>query len=125
LLSDTHLTESLTALSRFFVGDGTVEETLQRVASLAVDAVDGAEFAGLTMIVEGRPRTGVFTDDLSLIIDAIQYETGAGPCIEAFERGETTMIASTLEDGPWPEFRRAAADHWVCSVLALPIVANK
>ena len=51
-LSDAPLTESLAALSRFFVGDGTLHETLQRVTDLSVAAVDGADLAGIS----GRPQ---------------------------------------------------------------------
>src|SRR3954462_10926407 len=105
-LSDSPLTESLAALSRFFVGDGTLEETLQRVTDLTVDAVDGADMAGITMIVEGRQRTAVFTDDLAPEIDQTQYDTGEGPCIAAFHTGEIHTIDDTRDDGRWPEFRR-------------------
>jgi len=124
-LSDSPLTESLAALSRFFVGDGTLQETLQRVTDLSVAAVDGADMVGITMIVEGRQRTAVFTDDLAPEIDQAQYDSGAGPCVEAFESGEIREIESTVEEGPWPEFRRAAADHGIYSTLSCPMTVNK
>jgi hypothetical protein len=62
-VADSPLTDSLSALSRFFVGDGTVEETLTRVADLTIEAVPPAELAGITMLVEGRQRTAIFTDE--------------------------------------------------------------
>src|SRR5436190_7459631 len=124
-LSDSPLTESLAALSRFFVGDGTLHETLQRVTDLSVAAVDGADMVGITMIVEGRQRTAVFTDELAPEIDQAQYDSGAGPCVEAFASGEIREIESTVEDGPWPEFRRAAADHGIYSTMSFPLTVNK
>src|SRR4051812_4183628 len=87
-VSEFPLGESFAELSQFFVGDRTVEATLQRVSQLAVDAVEPAEFVGLTLLVEGRQRTAVFTDPLSPEIDQAQYDTGDGPCIDAFETGE-------------------------------------
>ena len=123
-MSDAPLNESLAALSRFFVGDGTFEDTLQRVTDLTVDAIDGAELAGLTMISEGHKRTAVFTDELAPEIDRAQYESGEGPCIEAFETGEIQTIESTLEDGPWPEFRQAATEHGIRSTLSLPMLVD-
>jgi hypothetical protein len=48
------LSESLTALSRFFVGAGTLEETLLRVAELTVEAIEPADFVGLTLPDGGR-----------------------------------------------------------------------
>ena len=30
-----------------------------------------------------------------------------------------------LEDGPWPEFRRAAAEHGIRSTISLPMLFDK
>lgn len=121
---EDHLAQSVAALSRFFVGDGTLQETLQRVAELAQEAIPGADFAGLTMLVEGRPRTGVFTDEASPEIDAAQYETGIGPCLDAFRDQTVYRIDSTTKDTCWTAFSEAAAARGVNSTLSLPLVAN-
>lgn len=124
-MSDSPLTRSLAALSHFFVGDGTLQQTLARVAELSVEAVGPAEFAGITMIVEGRHRTAVFTDESSPEIDQAQYDADDGPCLTAFREQQTVRIQSTLRDGPWPEFRRAAAAHGIRSTLSLPLVVDE
>jgi GAF domain-containing protein len=118
------VTESVSALSRFFVGDGTVQETLDRVAGLACDAVPGADMAGITMLVEGRPTTAVFTDETAPEIDSAQYETGSGPCLDAFRHRMVFRLPDTREANPWPEFAKTAAAHGLHSVLSLPMVAN-
>ena len=51
-MADDALAESLAELSRFFVGDLTVMETLNRVADLTVRAIPAADLAGLTVLVE-------------------------------------------------------------------------
>ncbi len=122
-MSDTPIGESLAAISQFFVGDHTVEETLGRVADLAVEAIDPADLAGMTMLIEGRERTGVFTDPDAVEIDQAQYDTGDGPCLHAFHTGEAVWIRSTAADGPFPAFRAAAAAHGMQSTLSLPMVA--
>jgi GAF domain-containing protein len=124
-VSETTLGESLAALTRFFVGDGTLEETLLRVSELAVEAVPGAEMVGITMMVEGRQRTAVFNDETAPEIDQAQYDTGEGPCLQAFAEQRVFSVESTREDGPWPEFRRAAAAHGIGSTLSLPMVVDK
>jgi GAF domain-containing protein len=124
-VADSALTSSLAALSRFFVGDGTLQQTLTRVADLTVEAVPPVHLAGITMMVEGRQRTAIFTDEAAPEIDQAQYDTGDGPCLEAFQDQRITRIDSTVEDGPWPEFRRAAADHGIGSTLSLPLVVDK
>ena len=111
-------------LSRFFVGDGTLQETLDRVAHLAEDAVPPAVMTGITMLVEGRVRTAVFTDDSAPEIDSAQYETGGGPCLEAFRQQEVMVVADTTKDDRWPAFKEAAASRGVRSVMSLPLIAN-
>jgi hypothetical protein len=43
----------MAALSRFFVGDDTLAETLTKVSELARDAL-GADMAGITLMVGDR-----------------------------------------------------------------------
>src|SRR4051794_11430954 len=124
MMADGPLGESLAALSRFLVGENTVEETLQRVSDLTVQAVPAADLVGITMIVDGRRRTAVFTDPLAPEIDQAQYDTGEGPCLDAFEQQQIFGIESTSEDGPWPAFRRSAAEHGIGSTLSLPMAVD-
>src|SRR4051795_6936405 len=124
-MSDQPLTESLAALSRFFVGDGTLEETLLRVCQLCTDAVPAAALVGVTMLGEGRPRTAIFTDETAPEVDQAQYDSGDGPCLDAFKELRTIFLESTSEPGPWPEFRRTAAAHGIGSTLSLPLIVDK
>jgi GAF domain-containing protein len=124
-VADTPLTRSLAALSRFFVGDGTLEQTLARVVDLTVEAVPAADMVGITMLVEGRRRTPVFTHETAPEIDQAQYDSGEGPCLTAFEERRITSIESTREEAEWPAFRRATADHGIYSTLSFPLVVDK
>src|SRR4029079_16882413 len=112
---DSPLRESLAALTSFFVGDATVSDTLLRVPQLAVIAVPAAQYVGLTMMVEGRPTTAVFTDPESPEIDQAQYRSGKGPCLDAFETGEIRAVRSTRRENPWPEFSKACMEHGISS----------
>jgi GAF domain-containing protein len=124
-MPESPLTQSLAALSRFFVGDGTVEETLLRVADLTVEAVPAADLVGLTLVVEGRQRTAIFTDPMAPELDQAQYDTGEGPCLAAFADQRITQIESTSEPGPWPAFREAAVRHGIGSTMSFPLVIDK
>jgi GAF domain-containing protein len=116
--------EAFIALSRFFVNDGTLGETLLKVAQLACD-VSPADMAGITLLVEGKPRTGVFTDPEAPEIDRAQYDSGRGPCLDAFRHQQIYRIDSTSDDDRWPEFARDAEAHGINSTLSIPIVAHK
>jgi GAF domain-containing protein len=123
-VAESPMTASLAALTRFFVGDGTVQETLERVSNLTVDAIPAAEMVGITMLVEGRQRTAVFTDPEAPEIDQAQYDTGEGPCLQAFHDGQITEIESTREPGKWAEFRKVAAAHGIGSTLSFPLLVD-
>ena len=124
-MAESPLTSSLAALSRFFVGDGTVHQTLSRVADLTVESVPAAELVGITMVVEGRRRTAVFSDELAPEVDQAQYDSSDGPCLAAFEEGRITQIEATSEPGKWPDFRRAAAAHGIGSTMSFPLLVDK
>lgn len=114
----------LSALAQFFINDGTLGDTLLRVAELACKVILVADMAGITLLVEGRPATGVFTDPQALEIDADQYEIGSGPCLEAFRRQQIIRIDSTYTEQRWPEFTAAATAHGVTATLSVPLVAR-
>jgi GAF domain-containing protein len=124
-MSESTFSECLATLSRFFVGDGTLDETLLRVAELTTEAIPAASLVGITLMVEGKPRTAVFTDETAPQIDQSQYDTGDGPCLDAFREQQVFSIACTEDEGPWPTFRAAAAGHGIHSTLSLPLVVDR
>lgn len=124
MATDQRLAESIGVLTRFFVGDGTLQETLDKVAGLARDAVPDADMVGITMLVEGRTRTAVFTDDIAPEIDSAQYETGIGPCLDAFRHQQVFRLHDTTKDDSWTSFSEAAAATGIRSVMSLPLIAN-
>ena len=112
------------ALATYFVGESTMSEALTKLCAAALDAVAPAELAGISMTVDARIGTYVFTHPEVIEIDQSQYDTGDGPCVDAFSTGETVIIESTREPGPYPQFRAAAAQHGYLSTLSQPLVAR-
>ena len=115
--------EALLALSQFFVEDSSIGDTLLRVTELACQ-VAPADMAGITMLVEGKLTTGIFTDPDAPEIDEAQYQTGQGPCLDAFRNKVVYRIDSTTNDDRWPEFALAAGNHGILSTLSVPVVAR-
>jgi GAF domain-containing protein len=81
--------------------------------------------AGLTLLVDGKPATGVFTDPEAPEIDAAQYESGHGPCLDAFRHQQVYRIDSTAQDQRWPEFSPDAAAHGIVATLSIPVTARR
>jgi hypothetical protein len=129
-MADSPLSESLAVLSQYFVGTGTLQDTLFRVSESTEKAIGPVDFVGITLPVEGGNRTAVFTDPASPEIDQAQYDAGVGPCLDALKMQRIQTVSSTREEGPWPEFRRAAADHGIGigigigSTLSLPLIVE-
>src|SRR4051794_8641744 len=116
------LIDSISALSAYFVGDATMGETMLRVSQLACAAIGGSDQVGVTLVVDGKPRSYAFTQPDIPHVDRAQYETGDGPCVNAYETGEVIVVPSTLTSERYRAFCRAAAEHNFLSVLSFPLV---
>jgi GAF domain-containing protein len=116
-----HLAEGITELSRLLVNEESLDDTLQRVADLACRNTGGADIAGVTMLRDGKPTTTVYTDPTSPEIDSAQYETGSGPCMDAFREQRVFRIADTEVDESWTAFSAAAFDRGVRSTISFPL----
>jgi GAF domain-containing protein len=111
----------LAALSRFYVGGASVQETLHKVALLGADCIPGADLAGITMLHDGRPVTAVFTDLTSPEVDRAQYESGEGPCLDAYRFGSVNRVDCMETETRWPAFAAACREHGLRSTLSLPL----
>ena len=66
------------------VSEQSLQESLQRVAELSSRAVYGADGAGVTWVVAGKPTTVTAAGDFVRRIDEIQYALDEGPCLQAY-----------------------------------------
>ena len=117
--------EALRALSQFLVVDVPVGDTLRRVADISVAAIPGADFVGISMLDEDeRPTTAVFTDEQAPEIDQAQYDTGRGPCLDAW-RTKRAVRLDDLDrvDADYREYAQACMDRGIHSSLSLPLIA--
>jgi GAF domain-containing protein len=114
-------------LSRLVLAEETLDETLDRVANLACRTLPACDLASVTMINDGRPATPVQTEPLATDLDAAQYRSDHGPCLEAYSVREVVGAALAERSDSarrWPEFTSAAARAGIRSVLAVPLLAN-
>ncbi len=125
-MSDARAT-ALRALSQFLIAETSLGDTLLRISEISTSAMPAAEMAGLTMLDEkGRPTTAIFTDPESPEMDAAQYESGSGPCLDAWRQQRvvrTDDMAAEAAEAAYPDFSRMALRHGVHSTLSLPLMA--
>jgi GAF domain-containing protein len=119
---DEDLRESLAGLAQLATNRLPLEDLLTRVAKYAVQAIPGADGAGLTLLEEDRSDTLVATAPFVTEIDDVQYGMGQGPCISAARDGRTVMSGSLGADSRWPRFGGTIARLGVHSVVSLPLM---
>ncbi|MEY2404240.1 MAG: hypothetical protein QOD38_1791, partial [Acidimicrobiaceae bacterium] len=112
----------LRALSQLMVDEESLDQTLQRIVTLACMSLSGCDCASVTVERSGQPRTAACTDKIALEIDEAQYAGDAGPCLQALRERTVVAVHSIPEDGRWPLFRAAAVQHNMLSSLSLPLV---
>jgi len=115
------LAGGLTGLAGLSTARLSLEDLLTKVAGFAVQAIPGADGAGLTLLETDRADLVVWSAPFVREIDAIQYGIGEGPCITAAATGRTMRSGSLGADDRWPRFGRRAGRLGVHSVLSLPL----
>ena len=104
---------------------GSVHETLQRTVDLAVKTIPGCEHAGVSVVHHRKIATPAATDSLPLRVDAIQYEVGEGPCLDAIAESQTFKTDDLTDEVRWPGFSaRAHEETGVTSMLAFRLFAR-
>lgn len=116
---DRQLAGDFAVLARALQAEDTVHHTLDVMCKLAVHAVDGAEHAGITILSGRSYQTPATSDDIPLVVDRIQYETGQGPCVDAIRLQETLHSSDLSTEPRWPAFTaRLIAETGIRSMLA-------
>lgn len=112
-------------LARMLDEAGSLERALDAVTLAAVDLVDGAEFAGVTLrTADERLESVAATSPDTTTSDALQSELAEGPCVDA-TREELLLVTGDVErDERWPRWGPAVADL-VSSVLSVQLVSTR
>jgi Response regulator with putative antiterminator output domain len=121
---DDDLRRSLAALSQLATGRMQLGDALTRVAEFAVQAISGADGAGLTLLEEDRHDTIVASAGFVAQVDAIQYGIEEGPCITAAAEARTVRSGSLESDPQWPRFGPRVGRLGVHSVLSIPLLTS-
>jgi GAF domain-containing protein len=122
--SVAELTLSYSETARELFAAGGVSETLAQVLHLAVATIEGCDLAGLFLVAGDVVTMPVHTDPLVDEVDALQQQTGEGPCLDAIAQGVIFYADDLADDPRWPTFGPHAATAGMRSLLALPLATN-
>lgn len=122
------LQASLRELAVVRIGTVPLAELLMRVATLAVQAVPGAEGAGVMLVadqVSDRVETVAASAPFVADIEAIQYDLlGEGPGVAAAAQRCTLWSGSLGGETRWPRFGPRVGRLCVHSVLCVPLLLH-
>jgi hypothetical protein len=102
-----------------------VEHTLREVVDLAVETIDGCDFAGITMRHGDKVETPAASDPLVDLLDGWQYELDEGPCLDAVFVDDVYVIEDMNSEDRWPNWAPKAVGLGVQSVLSVRLATQK
>ena len=127
--SDNHdgVASELAEVARLLEGESSPGETWQRIVLLAVQQLDHCEFAAISLVrPNNRVDTPAASDPITLKVDAIQYETGQGPCLDAIREAEVFTTGDLGSEVRWPDFaNRAVAETGIRSMLSFRLFVQE
>ncbi len=86
---------------------------------IAVELIPGADHAGMTVYTPPRTFTTIgATDPVVEVVDRIQYELLAGPCVDAVVADRPHISNDLAADSTWPDFGSRAAKLGIASMAS-------
>jgi GAF domain-containing protein len=112
-------------MSGLLLAEETVQTALGLVTALAVETIDGASGAGVTLVdVQGLKVTAAATSERVGQADDLQYQLDEGPCLSAVAQLELIRVDDLEQDERWPRWRTAALPLGVRSSLSAPMISQ-
>jgi anti-anti-sigma factor len=101
-----------------------IDGALRLAISLAHSVVGGADGVSVSLRRRGRLSTVAATDETISNMDASQYETGEGPCVDASTEGNWFHAASLASETRWPAFTPRARSLGIEAILSSPLLVQ-
>lgn len=107
-------------VARSLATSGDLQATLDTIVKLAVEHLNGCDFAGISLI-EGRKITSpASSNGVPRMVDCIQAEVDEGPCLDAIRQHEVFQTADLAAESRWPAFAtRAHEETGIQSILSV------
>ncbi len=121
--ADTAVTK-LRQITAIPADDSIVDSALRLVVALTKVTVPGADGVSVSLSRHGQLSTVAASDQTILDMDADQYSTGQGPCVDASIEGRWFHATDLEEETRWPAFIPLAQTLGINAILSNPLVAG-
>jgi anti-anti-sigma factor len=120
----SRLTQSVRQFTAIHSGDEMIDGALRLAVTLAHAVVGAADGVSVSLRRRGQLSTVAATDQTISAMDATQYETGEGPCVDASTDGHWFLTESLDEEARWPAFTPRARDLGIRAILSSPLLVQ-
>lgn len=111
-MRDEHEWEQLSETVRAMGAATSLTSTLQSAVDGALQIIEPAEHAGVSLVYENtRIDTPAATDLVARRGDELQYELGEGPCLQSIREQETVWSGDLTVERRWPRWSHRASDE--------------
>jgi GAF domain-containing protein len=117
--------QALDQLGRLTLRTHDMQSLLQTVADLAKTVMPGNPEVSITLLVNDKATTAVFSGQLALDCDESQYGRGYGPCLHAASTGELVEIADAQADTRWRDYLDRAVERGALGSLSVPLPVSE
>jgi len=100
-----------------------VDGALRLIVELARISMDAADGVSVSLMRHGVLSTVAASDRTIMAMDANQYATGEGPCVDASVEGHWFHTESLDTETRWPSFTPRARSLGIRAILSSPLTA--
>lgn len=100
----------------------TLDSILGHIGRLGVEALDGWEAAGTSLVEGDKIATFGSTSEKVNAVDRGQYDSGRGPCVDALSSGDVQYFDGDEIKPEWRQFAETAGDAGIYSVVSFPLM---
>jgi anti-anti-sigma factor len=118
------MTTGVVKFTSLHSNDELIDGALRMAVSLAGAVVGGADGVSVSLRRRGTLATVAATDQTVLNMDANQYQTGEGPCVDASTQGHWFLAESLEKESRWPAFTPRARALGIEAILSTPLVVQ-
>jgi GAF domain-containing protein len=113
--------QALERLGQLCLRDQSMHGLLKTVAELAKSVLPGNPETSVSLLINDKPTTPVFTGRLALDLDESQYGRGYGPCLHAANTGELVEVADARAETRWRDYMDNAVRYGALGSLSVPL----
>src|SRR4051794_38721476 len=119
--------EAIAEVARQLQAEGSAQESLQTMVELAVSTIRGCDHAGVSIVErDDEIDTPAASDDVPRHVDALQYRSNEGPCLDAIRDHAVFQTDDLRAERRWPNFSlRATRDTGVRSMLSFRLFVEQ